>query len=721
MATDSNKTQAASSNISEEEIGSVDKEFIKLAAALEISSESLSKFNRRMTSSAKKLDIMIPKITELMIGLNGLTQNSNELSSGFSSLSSKYSKFLTNLNDTSMDEIGLKFADVTDKVDDLSKSLADVPKKMKDVTKSGSKINNIEKFADKANKKLKSVAATAKKVGSALGKAGKAATSIGTDKFKTGTELVDNYIKSNYALSKIKDKNNSQAGLMNKVNDAASRSGVSYSSMADAVGKIGSLGTFKSNDSAIAFTELMQKSLKLGGSDQSIADVSKSLSDGSLQEDEFNSLIEGAPKIGEALSASTGKSIPQLQEMAKQGMITADLLKNSMFAAGDQIDDEFGKQPKTFADMWIQITNSAQKILNPIMDLISKMINSEEFQAGINFIVNGLEFIAQKVTSLISFIMNNGKLINALLFAIGAVMLGVLAAAAVSWIMIYGPILLVIGAIVGIIYMLQSLGVSFEDIFGAIGGVVGVTIAGIYNLFIGLFELILGIVNSVANRFIEFGNLLANVVQNPISTIIYSFQKMADGVLGVIESIASALDFVFGSKMADSISGLRTNLKSNADSIVKELAPNENYQDVYKTVDFSVDDFGLKRMSYDESWNEGKSIGKDVFNNVRDLASSLSSDKGYDYTNLDNITEVEAKNPIPVEGNVNVDMEDEDLDYLRQMAERDYIANIAANTLAPNISVSFGDVHETADVNQLFSRIRTILQEQIAVAPEGVY
>ncbi len=70
---------------------------------------------------------------------------------------------------------------------------------------------------------------------------------------------------------------------------------------------------------------------------------------------------------------------------------------------------------------------------------------------------------------------------------------------------------------------------------------------------------------------------------------------------------------------------------------------------------------------------------------------------------------------------INVNMEDEDLSYLRKMAERDYIANIATNTLAPNISVSFGDVHETADVNQLFNRIQTILKEQIAVSPEGVY
>jgi len=83
-------------------------------------------------------------------------------------------------------------------------------------------------------------------------------------------------------------------------------------------------------------------------------------------------------------------------------------------------------------------------------------------------------------------------------------------------------------------------------------------------------------------------------------------------------------------------------------------------------------------------------------------------------------------NPLPIEGtgpnnSVNVEMPDDDLDYLRDIAERDYIANVATNSLAPNISIQFGDVHENADANKVAGRIREILQNEIAVASEGGY
>ena len=68
-----------------------------------------------------------------------------------------------------------------------------------------------------------------------------------------------------------------------------------------------------------------------------------------------------------------------------------------------------------------------------------------------------------------------------------------------------------------------------------------------------------------------------------------------------------------------------------------------------------------------------------------------------------------------------VDMADEDLKYLRDIAQREYINKFTTATLAPNIQISFGDVHETADADKVAGRIRKILQEEIAMAAEGSY
>ena len=64
-------------------------------------------------------------------------------------------------------------------------------------------------------------------------------------------------------------------------------------------------------------------------------------------------------------------------------------------------------------------------------------------------------------------------------------------------------------------------------------------------------------------------------------------------------------------------------------------------------------------------------------------------------------------------------MADEDLQYLRDIAERDYINKFSTATLAPNIQISFGDVHQEADADKVAGRIKKILQEEIAIASEG--
>jgi hypothetical protein len=72
-------------------------------------------------------------------------------------------------------------------------------------------------------------------------------------------------------------------------------------------------------------------------------------------------------------------------------------------------------------------------------------------------------------------------------------------------------------------------------------------------------------------------------------------------------------------------------------------------------------------------------------------------------------------------GGLKVDMSEEDLTYLRDLAERDYINKFNSATLAPNITVTFGYVHEEADANKVAGRVKRILQEEIAMTAEGDY
>ena len=65
--------------------------------------------------------------------------------------------------------------------------------------------------------------------------------------------------------------------------------------------------------------------------------------------------------------------------------------------------------------------------------------------------------------------------------------------------------------------------------------------------------------------------------------------------------------------------------------------------------------------------------------------------------------------------------EKEDIEWMRKLAERDYVARIAQNTLAPNIRVEFsGPITKEADTDSVMSHVVEELREIIETAPEGV-
>ncbi|MDF2611350.1 MAG: phage tape measure protein [Lachnospiraceae bacterium] len=593
---------------------------------------------------------------------------------------------------------------------------------------------------DNLNSKMKNAGAGANVLSSGLGKvisiAALAATTI------KGMNIADEYTNTSARLNLINDGLQTQAELQEKIFDAANRSKGSYTAMAGAISKMGITASeaFGSNDELIAFTELIQKGFKVGGAStteqqSAIMQLTQAMGAGKLQGDEFRSIMENAPMIADAIAKYTGKSKGELKELSSEGLITSDIIKNAMFMAADDINSKFETMPMTFGDAWNRIKNGSLEAFAPVIESVNRLINTDGFMNGVNNILIGIGLISSVVGGLIDFIVAGWDLIGP--FVIAAAIAGIMTltghlwamlvpvlAHIKAWAILNAPMILTIAIILLIIHTLKVMGVTVEDIFGFIGGVVGITIAGIWNLFFGLFELVLGILNFWTNKFVIFANFFANVFQNPISSVIYLFQGLADNVLGVIEKIASALDFVFGSKMAETVSSWRSGLKEMADAAVAKYAPNENYQKIMETVNFGAEDFGFKRMEYGAAWDKGNSVGKDLYGGIADKLSGLTDMFSKDSTNMDDFGS--NTNPLSVVGTgsggkVDVDMSDEDLKYMRDIAERDYINKFSTATLAPNIQVTFGDVHETADTDAVTGRIKAILQEEIATASEGVY
>ncbi|MEK5167168.1 tape measure protein, partial [Paenibacillus sp. FSL R5-0527] len=203
--------------------------------------------------------------------------------------------------------------------------------------------------------------------------------------------ISDEYINSQARLNMINDGLQTTAELQEKIFAAAERSRGSYTDLVGVIGRMGILASdaFKSNDELIAFSELMQKSFRVGGSSTmeqqaGMYQLSQAMAAGKLQGDEFRSIMENAPMLAAAIADFTGKSKGELKEMSADGTITADIIKGAMFNAADDINAKFATMPLTFGDMMNQLRNKALQAFGPAIERISAMLNNPDMQNSIS-------------------------------------------------------------------------------------------------------------------------------------------------------------------------------------------------------------------------------------------------------------------------------------------------------------------------------------------------
>lgn len=92
---------------------------------------------------------------------------------------------------------------------------------------------------------------------------------------------------------------------------------------------------------------------------------------------------------------------------------------------------------------------------------------------------------------------------------------------------------------------------------GIIVGAFMMAVAFIGNLLISFYNLGIDVFIELWNFIAIFVEFFANVFDDPIGSVIRLFSGMADSIFGVLEGIASAMDTIFGSHLADSVSGWR--------------------------------------------------------------------------------------------------------------------------------------------------------------------
>ena len=597
-------------------------------------------------------------------------------------------------------------------------------------------------------------------------------------------DLSDTLTSTTARLSMMNDGVQTTSELINMVYAAAQDARGSFDQMADVVARFGNNArdAFGSSEEVVAFADLIQKQMTIAGaSTQEAANaelqLSQALGSGVLRGDELNSIFEQAPNLIQNIADYLDVPIGQIREMAADGELSASVVKAAIFSAADDINSKFESMPQTFAQIWTSFQNTALMSFQPVLNRLNEIANSDAFQQFVNNAIGGLSAVASVSLEILNSLVNVayvvannwswispiiGGVTAALMVyygwqlavkAIEAVNAGVKIALAVAsyahaaatgaevtataaataaqyslnTAFLASPITWVVMGIIALIAVLlavtnaiaQVTGVTQSGV-GIITGVIAVGGAFILNTIISL-------INSVITLGVSFWNMLANfaaafglIFTDPIAAIEVMFLSLFNFIVSIVSSAAGILDTIFGSDLQSAVQGFQDKIQTQINTTVENAGGNKP-----KTLDPS--DYTMDRISYGDAFSMGADFGdgvvggiSDFFNKTFNMNSVAPSVDLSDYTAGigDGVKDI-AGNTGAIKNSL--DITDEDLKYLRDIAEQEVINRFTTAEVKIDMSGMNNNISNGMDLDGVVSVMAEGVAEAIDTAAEGVH
>lgn len=518
-------------------------------------------------------------------------------------------------------------------------------------------------------------------------------------------ELSDTMASINQRIDSINDGLQTSGELQEMIYASAMRSRGAYADTAQFVGKLGTLAgdAFASTEELVAFSEQINKLIRLSGSDAQAASaallqLTQGLSSGMLRGEELNSVLEQTPMISKAIARQLGFSTGQLREFASEGRLTAEVVKTAILQASDETDEAFGELPARWSDLWTEGKNIALRAMEPVLDWINGMaanINMDDLlqavQDNSDLIIGGLTGVA------------------AAFAAAGAVGVATGLATAGAWLATYWPIAAVGAALSAVVIIGRSMGYEFSEIFGLIGWWAGGVAAFVGNQFVGLWRIVA-----------LFGNFVANFLQDPIAAasifVIDWITLWIEGVRYVMGMLESLVNLIPGVDDVDLTSWLDRQVENNQEQ--KAII----YEDAGLKETFATPEL----LQFNEFSAKGSDIGSDVGAYLDELDITKFSQGIKDSLSFEDM-KIDLSGIKADTGSIRgaVSSTEEDIKALVDVAERRYISQVNLTSQTPVIHVTGANTGDTAeDRRSLANAIRDILIEQASsgsVRAQGVF
>lgn len=515
---------------------------------------------------------------------------------------------------------------------------------------------------------------------------------------KIGGDIVkmsDTMAQTKARLDLMNDGLQTTGELQQMIYQSAQRTRTSYTDTADVVAKLGQRAgdAFDNTGEVVQFAENLNKQFKIAGaSQQEIASASlqltQALGSGVLRGEELNAVFESAPNVIQTIADYMDVPIGKIRDMASEGQITAEIVKNAMLKATNEIDEQFQNIPMTYADAWVMVKNAGVEAMDEVYSRLNDLLNSSTGEAIMSGLIGGIQVLSSVASGAIDllaagaqFVTENWDYVYPVLIGIGAALIAAGAAGVISGLMTvaaWSPVTLIvigIGAgVAALIFILKQAGVSWQEMGQFAGGILAT-----------LYSVLYTVVASGWNLFATFAEFFANVFNDPVAAIAHLFADLFDNILNTVETVASAIDALLGSNLTAAVAGFRGKISDWVDT------------------NFGENAIKIKRMSaldvpatIDQGMGIGGDLGGKLDNMGFNLESLAGSFSGFDASSIPSASADGGIGDIGKVGSVgsvknvegDIKLSDEDVKLYRDLAEQRYLNQIELKTLAPQIHVS---------------------------------
>ncbi len=597
-------------------------------------------------------------------------------------------------------------------------------------------------------------------------------------------ELSDTMAQTQARLSLLVDVDDggSVAELQDMIFLSAERARGDYQQTAEAVSKLGLMAgeAFSGNEEIIAFTEQLNKQFVIAGTeaagiDAAMLQLTQAMGSGVLRGEEYNSILEQAPNIIQAIADYMNVPIGQLKDMASEGQITAEIVKLALFAAADETNAKFDGMSRTFGQVWNSFRNHALMAFQPVLERLNEIANSESFQGFANHVIGALVVVAGMTLNIFDMLQAGGALLADNWSWISPIIYGVAAALAVyyGWQLAANGLGVVSKGIhiamaagqmihaaatgtltaakaaeiaaqnglntamyacpaAWLIMMILALIAVFYGVIAAVNHFAGTSISAT-GLIAGAFavlaaHIINGSIIPVQNMFAIFINFLGNAFHDPIAAIKVAFYDMCLTVIGYIQNLAAGIE-----TLLNKIPGVTVDITSGLDSFYSGL---EQAQQAVKDKSGWVEyvqkmDF----IDYSDAAHAGYRFGTGIEEKVSsfDPASLFDTNipNSNDYTDLSTYGTDLGLSGIgggvdDIAGNTgaiadSMDMTEEELKYLRDIAEQDTINRFTTAEIKIDMSGMQNTIQGTDDLDGFISGLTDAVHEATDIMTEGVH